>query len=331
MKWAINHIYNYSKDRPWGNGFAHNGFFGRDGRLYMIDYDHQWMGCLREDDSFAWTAGPQPVPNSDKHITIPWNNPNYACHFKDNSFMVSSMGDRTIYRILPDNGTYNVFLSATDYGMVDHASCESDFNGNVWICEITGCKIWQFDKDARLIRVLGDGKRGFQPGTVPFDEVKLSWIYCLRCGPDGNMYFTDSRNYAVRMIDIQEQTVTTLVGTGRPGYSGDGGDPALATLGTSIRPYNGFDGPWYLALDEDLNIYIADSQNFVIRMVDRSANIISTIAGSRLIHRGKRIDPRETDPFRLNLPHVCSLEYFRNQLFVPEWRGDLVILDKIMA
>jgi hypothetical protein len=42
-----------------------------------------------------------------------------------------------------------------------------------------------------------------------------------------------------------------------------------------------------------------------------------------------RNDPRETDPLKLNLPLICSLDYYNNYFFIPEWDGNMIILEKI--
>ena len=161
---------------------------------------------------------------------------------------------------------------------------------------------------------------------MPFDQVKFNWIYDLRLSPDGNIYVLDSKNFAVRRIDKDNKVVTTVAGTGKPGYTGDGGDAVSATLGSKAGEY--FDGPLSMALDEDGNIYIGDTQNHVLRMVTKTGNIITTIAGKRKIQPHKRNNPEEKDPLALNLPYICSLDYYNKCLFVPEWDGDLVILER---
>jgi hypothetical protein len=129
------------------------------------------------------------------------------------------------------------------------------------------------------------------------------------------------------MIDLQSENVTLVVGTGKPGYTGDGGDALNATLGSD--PSQHFDGPYSLSLDEDGNIYIGDTQNHVLRMVEKKTNIISTIAGNHRIKPNVRNNPQETDPLKLNLPKICSLDYYNNCLFIPEWDGDMIVLEKM--
>lgn len=64
-------------------------------------------------------------------------------------------------------------------------------------------------------------------------------------------------------------TIHTLAGTGEPGYSGDGGACSRAALNE----------PKGLAVDSFGNVVIADSENHVIRKIDRATGVISTVAG----------------------------------------------------
>ncbi|MFW9905475.1 MAG: hypothetical protein ACFFFH_14130, partial [Candidatus Thorarchaeota archaeon] len=120
--------------------------------------------------------------------------------------------------------------------------------------------------------------------------------------------------------------VTLLVGTGKSGYTGDGGDALNATLGS--KPNVHFDGPYSLSLDEDGNIYIGDTQNHVLRMVEKQTNIISTIAGNHQVKPDIRNDPLEKDPLKLNFPLISSLDYYNKCLFIPDMNGDMIILEK---
>ena len=130
----------------------------------------------------------------------------------------------------------------------------------------------------------------------------------------------------VRKFDLRQHVVSTLVGNGEGGYSRDGGDARQATLG--YNPTERYGGPWSMSLDETGNIYIGDTQNHVVRMVEQSTNIISTIAGKLHAIPGLRNDPNETNPLNLNFPKICGMEYWNGRLFIPEWSGDLVILAK---
>jgi len=84
----------------------------------------------------------------------------------------------------------------------------------------------------------------------------------------GNRYIADPLNARVFKVDASG-TLTVAAGTGVSGYSGDGGPASSATL----------DLPFGIAVDKSGNLYIADTYNAVIRMVNVSG-IINTVAGT---------------------------------------------------
>ena len=84
----------------------------------------------------------------------------------------------------------------------------------------------------------------------------------------GNLYIADTSNHRVRKVDTTGK-ITTVAGTGRSGFSGDGGPATAARL----------DAPSGVAVDESGNLYIADRLNNRIRKVDTSGRI-TTVAGT---------------------------------------------------
>lgn len=84
---------------------------------------------------------------------------------------------------------------------------------------------------------------------------------------DGSVYFADTYNHRIRKVSGGK--ITTVAGTGAPGFSGDGSPAASAQLFY----------PAAVALDATGNLYIYDTSNQVIRKVDTGGNI-STVAGT---------------------------------------------------
>ena len=87
----------------------------------------------------------------------------------------------------------------------------------------------------------------------------------------------DQRNQRVRKIDANG-VITTVVGTGEPGFSGDDGPPNEAQLqlpaGANPQPAGG------LAFDAQGRLYISDALNNRIRRVDFENDLIETVAGN---------------------------------------------------
>ena len=95
----------------------------------------------------------------------------------------------------------------------------------------------------------------------------------------GNVYIADTANNRIRKLSGCSGTagtgfctsnITTFAGTGIAGYTGDNGLATSATLS----------GPDGVGVDASGNVYIADSNNFVVREVNASTGIITTIAGN---------------------------------------------------
>jgi uncharacterized protein (TIGR03437 family) len=83
----------------------------------------------------------------------------------------------------------------------------------------------------------------------------------------GNYYLADTDAHTVRRIS-PKGTITTIAGTGKPGFSGDGGPATLAQLNL----------PYGVAADLTGNVYVADFGNHCVRKIS-PAGVISTVAG----------------------------------------------------
>ncbi len=101
----------------------------------------------------------------------------------------------------------------------------------------------------------------------PATQALLAFPFTVAVDGKGAVYVGDTSNHMVRKIVAGQ--ITTVAGTGIPGFSGDRGPAAGAQLRT----------PSGIALDPAGNLYIYDSGNYVIRKVDTNG-IISTFAGT---------------------------------------------------
>lgn len=107
-------------------------------------------------------------------------------------------------------------------------------------------------------------------GSPGFDDSSVNNPYGMTMGPDGGLYFCDIDNHAVRRIDVKTRKVTTVVGTGKKGNSGDGGPALKAEM----------DQPYEVRFDRAGNLFVVDMPNHAIRRVDGKSGVISTVAGT---------------------------------------------------
>jgi sugar lactone lactonase YvrE len=115
--------------------------------------------------------------------------------------------------------------------------------------------------------VAGTGTAGFSGDGGPATKARLNVPYGLAMDARGNLYFSDRENNRVRRVD-RHGVITTIAGSGVPGFAGDGGPATAARLNSPVG----------LAIDAGGNLYVADSGNNRVRRVDPHG-VITTIAG----------------------------------------------------
>lgn len=113
--------------------------------------------------------------------------------------------------------------------------------------------------------VIGGG-----PNDIPGKNANMYGAYQLAVDASGNVYVASY--YLQRVFKISTAGIeTVLAGNGLPGYSGDGGPAVKAQLNY----------PEGVAVDaaSPPNVYIADWSNCLVRKVNQSTGIITTVAG----------------------------------------------------
>ena len=123
--------------------------------------------------------------------------------------------------------------------------------------------------EAQIITTFaGTGVAGYSGDGGPATSAKFNHPCDVFKDVTGNIYIADKANNRIRRVDTFG-IVSTVVGNGVAGYSGDGGMALAASL----------NGPNRVVVDKSGNIYIAEQHSSVIRKVNAS-DIISTIAGT---------------------------------------------------
>lgn len=143
-------------------------------------------------------------------------------------------------------------------------------DGAFYYCEYTGQRVRRIGKDGIITTIAGTGKVGFTGDGGPALEATFNKPHELRFDSVGDLYIVDMVNHAVRKIDMKTGILTTIAGTGQPGYSGDGG-PAVKAQ---------FKQPHSIQFGPEGDLYICDIGNHVIRRLDMKTGTISTFAGT---------------------------------------------------
>jgi uncharacterized protein (TIGR03437 family) len=117
--------------------------------------------------------------------------------------------------------------------------------------------------------VAGNGTQGYSGDSGPAVSAQINFVEFVAVDSSGSLLLDDGVNRRIRKI-TPDGIITTVAGTGTPGFSGDGGQAIAAQISS------GFGG---LAADTAGNYYIADANNYRVRKVS-TAGIINTVAGN---------------------------------------------------
>lgn len=143
-----------------------------------------------------------------------------------------------------------------------------DAAGNMYICDWSNNAIRKISTSGIVTTIAGTGVAGYSGDGGTATAAQMNLPYRVAFDAVGNLFFIDGDNHCVRKINTSG-IISTVVGNGTSGFSGDGGIATAALLNI----------PTALTFDAAGNMYIADRGNGRIRKVNTSG-IISTVVGT---------------------------------------------------
>jgi sugar lactone lactonase YvrE len=227
---------------------------------------------------------------------------------QDNSLYLADTWNNRIRKLDLKTGKIAAFAGTGDKGFAGDGGpgAKAKFGGVYCIClDPKGEQMYVADLDNRRIRgidmktgmvrtVAGNGKKGVPEDGAEAVNAPLFDPRAVAADDKGNVYVLERGGHALRVVD-REGKIRTVVGTGKAGATGDGGDAKLATL----------NGPKHLCIDRDSGVLIADTENHLIRKYLPGEGKIIRIAGN-----GKKgsagLDGPAQD-VQLNQPHGVYL------------------------
>ena len=139
--------------------------------------------------------------------------------------------------------------------------------GSIFFSDSGSSKVYKIDTSGAITLIAGTGDFGDHGDEGPALEAGLRSPGGLAIGPDGFLYIAEQTTHRIRRVD-SSGVITRYVGTGKFGYSGDGGPAIEANIKTPFR----------MDFDREGNLYFSDRDNNRIRKVD-TGGVITTIAG----------------------------------------------------
>jgi sugar lactone lactonase YvrE len=170
-------------------------------------------------------------------------------------------------------------LSATVSGIGTPWAVVQDSTGNTYISDNLSNRIFKVDGTGKLTVLAGTTVANYNGDNHLATVASINSPQGIAVDANGNVYIADTGNNAVRVVNTQSTSITlggqtipagfieTIAGTGAPGYSTGSGP--VAALSAQL---NSPSGVW---LDAAGNVYIADTNNSVIEVVNMTGSPIS--------------------------------------------------------
>jgi len=193
---------------------------------------------------------------------------------------IADTGNWAIRKV--SGGTITTFVGTTccfPLGLNSPAGLALDGSGNLYVADSANQRVLAVSSGGTVTTVAGArnpnafGVRGYNGDNISATTAWLNYPVSVAVDASGNLYVADGLNQRIRKVS--NGVITTVVGNGTAGFSGDGGSPTNAEL-----TY-----PSGVAVDANGNLYIADAGNKRIRAVSIAPTIgtlspSSTFAGA---------------------------------------------------
>ena len=185
-------------------------------------------------------------------------------------------------------------------------------NGDVYIADSNNHVIRRIDaRTTNIEPVAGNhgAGSGFSGDNGPATAAQLDTPNGVAIAPDGDLIIADSHNQRIRRVDRPTGVMTTIAGSGETGYDGDEQPAVQAALNT----------PSAVAAAPNGDIYIADTLNYRVRMIDAKTGLIHTVAGNG--KAGDTVEVGDNGPAvfaTLNMPSDVALDPKTGDLYIAD-------------
>jgi DNA-binding beta-propeller fold protein YncE len=280
---------------------------GPDGALYFCDLDNQRIRRLdlrtRRTRTIAGNGQKGYSGDGAAATEASLNMPHEIQFDSAGHLYIAERDNHVIRKVNATTGTISTFAGTGSAGFSGdggpaslaqlrqpHSIAVEPTRRSLLICDIGNQRIRRVEfATGRIDTFAGTGDRQPTPDGAPLKGTPLNGPRTIAFDSAGDLYLALREGNAIYRVDAKSLSLHHVAGTGEQGYSGDGGQALLARLG----------GPKGLAWSRDL-LYVADTENHVIREIALKTGVIRTVLGT-----GQRGDGPEPDPRRCALarPH----------------------------
>ncbi|MEA2698118.1 MAG: hypothetical protein QOI66_2389 [Myxococcales bacterium] len=278
--------------------------FSPDGHAYVLDWQNHRVRRVTDAGTFETVIGTDEIgdgpvdgnetaPPGVPGTTVNLNHPTDIQFAPDGTLLLAAWHNHKIRRYDPTSQLVEVSCgSAPGFkgdGMAASAALLnqpkgivlSPVSGALYLVDTRNFRVRRIAAgDPQIIEtVVGNGMPGFAGDGGPPAQAQLLFQKPLDNPEPGGavaldsqdrLYIADTENQRIRRVDFQANVIETVAGNGTAGFSGDGG---LATEASLNYPRD-------IEFSPDGRLYIADSDNHRVRVVDLSTGNITTVAGN---------------------------------------------------
>ncbi|HUR54657.1 MAG TPA: hypothetical protein VMZ71_11030, partial [Gemmataceae bacterium] len=139
-----------------------------------------------------------------------------------------------------------------------------DGAGMLYVADVADQRVRVVDLKSGIITTFaGNGTKVSAGDGGPLAKATFAGPRAVAFGPDKCLYVVEREGNSVRRADPAKGTIERFAGTGKKGYTGDGGKAIDAT----------FDGPKEIDIDRAGNVYVVDTENEAIRRIDAKTGV----------------------------------------------------------
>lgn len=299
---------------------------GADGALYIADRKNMRIRKVDPRGAISTIAGdgapfdPSKVPQDGSALSARLGGPYGVAVDANGNVYIADQTGCCVHKFTPDGRIARVAgtgqrgysgdgIAAVDAQLAGPNAVAFDASSNAYIADTGNNRIRIVDGNGTIRTFAGGATAGYAGDGQPAKLAQLKAPAALCLDAQGAVYICDFGNHVVRKVST-DGVISTIAGTGKFGFSGDGGPATAARINQ----------PCGVAVDKQGQVYIADSANCRIRVV-RLDGTIETVAGTgRMAYRG---DGGPATEAAINIPDLIDLDADGN-LYIAEYRNHVI-------